>query len=348
MKKIIVFLGLMLLAGGLLGACSVKKINVGAMSKDFTNLELTDQTTGKVVLLDENNSKELYEQIKGLEFSKAAGDKADQEAGITVRFLKASKEINRFIIMDESTIEYQGGIYTSDTDGFDMKELASLFVQQFKAVVIEGGDRLLVAPEEGSSAFASSDRISVGLVGAELVDEKGKVMTADQFKPGDLLRISYDGTIRESYPAQISALRIEYLGPELKLGGFMAVIDDIYREDSALNDSIKMIAFDTGEWGLTEIEKEIILAWAKEEYGYDTLQASFEELAEQGLIDKKNLYFPEGILIELKNVEWNEQDSTLKCSVSKWRSGLGAIGADVEATFDGGSWKLTKSKMWIS
>ncbi len=238
---------------------------------------------------------------------------------------------------------------SGDTDGLDMKEPKLSSDQQFKALVIGTGNPLLVGPEEDSEAYTSSDRIYVILAGAELLDEEGKPMDAEQFKLGDILRITYDGTIRESYPAQIGAHRIEYLGRNLELDGYMAVIDDIYQEDSGLNGDIKMIAFDTSEWtGLTEIEKELVLNWAKEKYELDTLQATFQELEEQGLIDKKALYFPEGILIELKNVEWNEKEATLKCSVSKWRGGLGAIGSDVKATYKGGSFKLSKSNMWIS
>ena len=284
-----------------------------------------------------------------MEFSKASsGDRADTGVGVTVRFFKVSKELDQFVITDENTIEYQGNSYKSD-ESFDLKELNFFLSQQFNAVVIESGDWLLVAPEEGSSAYASSDRISVGLNGAELLDAKGKAITVDQFRPGDMLKIFFNGMILESYPAQIGADRIEYLGRNLKLDSYMAVIEDIYQEDSGLNGDIKMIAFDTTGWvNMTEIEKEIILSQVKEKYGFDTLQATFEELSEQGLIDKDNLYFPEGVLIELKNVVWDEKDKTLKCSISKWRSGLGAVGSDVEATYDGGGWKLSKSGMWIS
>lgn len=349
MKKISMLFVIILLAGGFLAGCSRNTITIGSMSKDFTNLELTDNSIGNTVTLDESSSAEFYEDIKSMEFTKASSsDEADTEMGITVKFLKDSKELDQFVINDEKTIEYQGDSYKTD-ESFDMQELDLLLAQQFTAVVIEAGKGLLVTPEVGSAASASSDRISVSLYETEILDDKGNVVTADSFKPGDMLKIFYNGVILESYPAQISADKIEYLGRDLQLDGYMAVIDDIYQEDSGLNGDIKMIAFDTTGWvNLTEIEKEILLSMVKEKYGFDTLQATFEELSEQGLIDKENLYFPEGILIEIKNVEWKEEDKTLKCTISKWRSGLGAIGADVEATYDGGSWNLKKTGMWIS
>ncbi len=348
MKKIIMILGVILLAGGGLAGCSRNRITIGSMSKDFTNLELTDNLIGNTITLDESSSVELYEDIKSMEFTKTSAGEEDTEVAVTVKFLKASKELDQFVIVGENIIEYQGDYYQSD-ESFDMQELELFLAQQFTAVVIEAGKGLLVTPEVGSAASASSDRISVSLYETKILDDKGNAVTADRFKPGDMLKIYYNGVILESYPAQISADKIEYLGRNFQLDAYMAVIDDIYQEDSGLNGDIKMIAFDTTEWvNLTEIEKEILLSMVKEKYGYDTLQATFEELSEQGLIDKDNLYFPEGILIEIEKVEWNEEDKTLKCSISKWRSGLGAIGADVEATYDGGSWNLSKTGMWIS
>ena len=347
MKKVFILLTIILIAGGLLTGCSRNTVTIGRMSKDFTNLELTDHSLGTTITLDESSSEEFYEEIKNMKFTKTSSEE-DNGMAITVKFLKASKELDQFVILGENIIEYQGDVYQSD-ESFDLQEVELFLAQQFTAVVIQAGKGLLVTPMEGTAASESSDRISVGVNETEILDDKGNTVTADLFKPGDKLRIFYNGVILESYPAQVAADRIEYLGRELQLDGYMAVIDDIYQEDSGLNGDIMMIAFDTTEWlNLTEIEKEILLSMVKEKYGFDTLQGTFEELSEQGLIDKNNLYFPEGILIEIKNVEWNEKDKALKCSISKWRSGLGAIGADVKATYDGGSWNLSKTGMWIS
>lgn len=350
MKKIIILLGLIILAGSLLTGCGSKTITIGGMSKDFTNLQVVEDSTGNLVTLDESSSKEFYEEIKEMDFSRRSSTEEDDVSGTgyTVTFLKAEKQLDQFIILDESTIEYQGNDYITE-DRFDMEKVRSFLYHLFKAEVIGSENGLLVAPEEGSDAYRSSDKISVHINGAMILDESGDEMSADQLKPGDLLTISYNGIILESYPAQITASRIDYIGHNLLLDAYMALITDIYQEDSGLNGDIKMIAFDTTEWvDLTVIEKEIILSLVKEKYGYDTLEGTFADLSEQGLIDKDNLYFPEGILIELKNMKWNEEERVLKCSISKWRSGLGAIGSDVEAEYDGGSWKLTKTGMWIS
>jgi hypothetical protein len=82
----------------------------------------------------------------------------------------------------------------------------------FEAEIIETGDRLLVAPDEDSSEYKSSDKISVGLLETEFFDDKGEKVSSDIFKPGDRIKIYYNGIIAESYPAQISADKIELIG----------------------------------------------------------------------------------------------------------------------------------------
>lgn len=76
--------------------------------------------------------------------------------------------------------------------------------QVFEADVIEADDRLLVSPDKDSAEFSTSDKIVVGLSKAENIP--------DLIKPGDRIRIFYDGVIAESYPAQISAYMIELIG----------------------------------------------------------------------------------------------------------------------------------------
>ncbi|HKL78943.1 MAG TPA: hypothetical protein VJ888_00760, partial [Mobilitalea sp.] len=221
--------------------------------------------------------------------------------------------------------------------------------QIFEAEVIEGGEYLLVAPDEASDAYRSSDKISVALLGAEVKDSAGNTIGGDQLKAGDIVKITFNGVILESYPAQITANIVELIDHNILIDGYMALIDDIYQEDSGLNGDINMIAFDTAGWvELTGIEKEIILSLVKEKYGFETLQGTFDELAEQGLIDKENLYFEKGILIEISEMEYDAENKIIKGSISKWRSGKGAIGADAEARLEGDKWKITKTNQWIS
>lgn len=61
---------------------------------------------------------------------------------------------------------------------------------------------LLVEPVEGDPALASADRFAVSVADVEDLPE---------LKEGDRIAVTYDGFIRESYPAQITASGVELL-----------------------------------------------------------------------------------------------------------------------------------------
>lgn len=219
----------------------------------------------------------------------------------------------------------------------------------FMAEVISSEEGLLITPDKDSVEYSSSDKISVAVREAEIIDDKGNAISIDSLKSGDRIKVSYNGVIAESYPAQITADKIELIGHNYVIDGFLALTHDIYQEDSGLNGGITMIAFDTSEWTmLSNIETEIILALAKEKYELEVVVGTFDELAEQGLIDKDNLYFENGILIEIKDIEFNKDKDKIECSINKWRSGLGAIGWDAKAKLDKDTWEIKRSGMWIS
>ncbi len=88
---------------------------------------------------------------------------------------------------------------TSETSNEELKE--------FEANVLESEKGLLVTPKEGSSELSSADKIFVHILDIE----KDNIDTS-KFKPGDILKITYDGLIAESYPAQITASKIELIG----------------------------------------------------------------------------------------------------------------------------------------
>ncbi len=220
----------------------------------------------------------------------------------------------------------------------------------FRAEVLEMESGLLVIPDEDSNEFRSSDRMTVNYSAAKLVGKDGNETTTAQIKFGDILLISYNGAIAESYPAQITATKIEITGHDDLTDGYLALIDNIYQEDEGLNSDIEMIALDTTEWiEADQTRKAMIFEKVKNNYGFEVKEATYDDLVEQGLIEKDNLYFPKGILIKLSNMKYDETENTITCSISKWRSGLGAVGSDtVTATLMNSEWKITKESSWIS
>jgi hypothetical protein len=92
------------------------------------------------------------------------------------------------------------GVIKNDTGiGFGDK------VETFNAVVLENNKTsLMVEPLEGEDELRSSDKISVSVVKDGAVFED-----LSSFKAGSTVKITYDGTIMESYPAQIRAMKVE-------------------------------------------------------------------------------------------------------------------------------------------
>lgn len=212
-------------------------------------------------------------------------------------------------------------------------------IEIFEATVIDGDGIPLVTPVEGSSELRSADKISVSI----------KTDSASDYKPGDLLRITYDGMIAESYPAQIWASKIEVIGRNMVIDGYLQIIDDIYNKDMALNDGITMLAVDTSQWKhLSSAEKDILLKILGDQYDLEIIEGTRDELNEMGLIDEEKLYFKEGILIEIKNLDYKEATNSLSATISKWRSGKGAIGWDVKASYKDEAWEISRDGMWIS
>lgn len=77
----------------------------------------------------------------------------------------------------------------------------------FNATVLENnGNSILVEPEEGSSELNSSDKIVVRVNG-----ENNALKNLSEFAESSKVKITYDGMIMESYPAQINAYNIELI-----------------------------------------------------------------------------------------------------------------------------------------
>ncbi|MBP7223121.1 MAG: hypothetical protein KBA50_07720 [Sedimentibacter sp.] len=129
-------------------------------------------------------------------------------------------------------------------------------------------------------------------------------------------------------------------------GAYSLVIDKLYNEDSALNHEIKYIAVDTSLIKNLSEEQKSALLKEVEKYGFEVLDMTIEELKEEGYIE--DLFFKEGILFKLEDEPIG--GNSILMNVSKWRSGLGAIGYDdLKVKYKNGKWQITDlGRAWIS
>ena len=145
-------------------------------------------------------------------------------------------------------------------------------------------------------------------------------------------------------------------------GLYLEVLEDLWNVDPGLNGEITQIGIDLSELShLTEAEKDTVMSEFASKHNLPYIAGTFEELCEQGYIDRENLYWKDGLLFSIKTNEdavWNDPNITEGGSVSeltsfdaqKWRSGLGAyfFGQCTAHKNADGTWSYTVGQEAIS
>jgi hypothetical protein len=184
----------------------------------------------------------------------------------------------------------------------------------------------------------------------DLTGASGSKLKSDALKVGMLVDIIYDGTVMESFPMGLGGVR----SIQVKEGGddiaglYLSVIKDLYEVDEGLNYGIERMAFDfSGISNLTETEKTALVYRLGNSYGMETIRGTFDELREQGYIDKDKLSFETGLLFTIK-VSAAEKDRII-FDANKWRGGDGAdFYNNCTAIKENGSWTYTIGASAIS
>lgn len=143
---------------------------------------------------------------------------------------------------------------------------------------------------------------------------------------------------------------------------YLDVLEDLWNVDSGLNSEIAQIGLDLSELShLTEAEKDNVMSEFASNHDLPYLVGTWEELCEQGFIDKENLCWNDGLFFSIKTNEeasWNlpaakEGDPAPELTsfdAQKWRSGLGAYYFDqctAQKNADG-TWSYTVGQKAIS
>ena len=155
---------------------------------------------------------------------------------------------------------------------------------------------------------------------------------ASGFAPGALVEVAYDGSVLETWPAQFSgvpAVEVARGGFDDRCALYLQVLEDLWEVDSGLNGELTYIGVDLSETSLSESERSAV-AWAfAGRHGGELVTGTWEELADQGYIDRENLYWEDGILFTITEKEepvyfMPEGMAAVTFDAEKWRSGLGA------------------------
>lgn len=204
-------------------------------------------------------------------------------------------------------------------------------------------DSLLVVGEAAFDLYMVSSLL-------EIYDENNMLVDTSYLKEGQEIEIGFSGVVMESYPAQLGGslyIKISDQGDDL-IGFYEEVFKDLWERDEGLNSDMNVLAFDLSQvTNLTEGEKGALVYIVSSAYGLAGIRGTFDELCEQGYIDKEKLYFEKGLHFILEVTDQTEESFTF--NVTKWRGGLGAYffqGCKAVKTEDG--WSYTVGAEMIS
>jgi len=204
------------------------------------------------------------------------------------------------------------------------------------------GETILLANMSKDAGHADIYHAYVG--GVEIKSADGKDADITALKSGMIVDVVFDGTIMESFPMKLGNIkRVSIKSRDEDIAGlYKKVIDDLYEVDLGLNDNVSIFAFDfTKVTNLTEAEKTALIYIIGNNYKMEAFAATYEELYEQGYIDKDKLYFEKGLLFSIEDTALS--GDSFKFNAKKWRSGTGAyffIDCIAKKTADGWSYTI--------
>ncbi len=143
---------------------------------------------------------------------------------------------------------------------------------------------------------------------------------------GKRAEVTFGGITAECFPeipADVTRVRAVDgdLSPFLL---YRQALFDLMETDEGLNGGARYLGVDlSGAANLTGGEKLALQYLLEQRYGLSVLPGTFDELCEQGYIDRDALYWEDGVLLRIALVE--DGTDTFRFDAEKWRSGLGAI-----------------------
>ena len=250
--------------------------------------------------------------------------------------MSTGEEYSRLIDLSES----------SNPEGFnDADNRIGTAYAEYSAVVTE----ITYDPEKGYSVIVT-DAVYPGEYYGEYYGlGMVYVVVGDEITVGDRIGEYWQ-------PIDVSDIRMEVC--EL----YLEVLEDLWNVDTGLNDGISQIGIDLSELShLTELEKETVMHEFASRHNIPYVAGNWEELCEQGYIDKDNLYWEDGLFFSIKTNEdavWNlpsiafgdQIPELTSFDAQKWRSGLGAYYFDqcTAQKNDDGKWSYFVGQEAIS
>ena len=205
--------------------------------------------------------------------------------------------------------------------------------------------RIVDGAAEGELLLADLNGTESGIyvlpVGDIPVTVDGQAADTKALVDGMTVEVEHAGDVLESYPAQfgqVFALRAQTppAGSYTDLCGlWLKVLDDLWNTDPGLNGmesggTTPYVGVDLSRapGDLTAAEKSAVAWRFGQLHGAEALTGTFDELAEQGYIDREQLFWEDGVLFSITADESGGGESyslpVLAFDAQKWRGGDGA------------------------
>lgn len=120
---------------------------------------------------------------------------------------------------------------------------------------------------------------------------------------GALVEVAYNGNVLETFPAQlggITAITVLSDGFDDRCALYRNVLEDLWTVDEGLNShGMTYVGMDLSGTSLSASERSA-LAWAfASEHGAELVEGTWDQLAEQGYIDREHLQWEDGCLFSI-------------------------------------------------
>ena len=190
----------------------------------------------------------------------------------------------------------------------------------------------VIDKDDGTLLLAKKDGESSDVYTLDLKNVSVTLSTASgiDLEEGCLVKVAFD-SIEEVFPGILNASSVEVLesGFDDMCEMYLNVFEDIWEKDGGLNAGIIELGVDLSNTRLSAAEQSAVAYVFGMEHGILPLQGTWEELCEQGYIDKENLVWENGCLFSIEETGDGDAADTYGQSMvtfnaKKWRSGLGA------------------------
>ena len=206
----------------------------------------------------------------------------------------------------------------------------------------------------------------------------GKEAKPSALQDGMSVEVIYQGDEQDAFPRRLEDPgEIRAYSPGTKgypaesyqdlCGLYLQVLEDLWEKDSGLNSGVKYLSVDLSKapGGLTEGQQHAIAWRFAANHEAEPLMLTYQELAEQGYLTELSggkeetagespqpIYeWEDGLLCSITPIQEEQPlPDTLRFSVTKWRTPLGAYFLDdCQASWDGtGAWSYSISREAIA